>query len=166
MQNQILADSSLFLWSMVLGFVFGLIYEIFRFLRLALPHTTLMTAVEDLLFFFPVTMTFLLFTFAVSDGVVRYFSVCSVVLGFLIYLTTLGKILLFFSDAILRLIKALLFALFRHLLLPPYRLANRLAKFLFTQCKILGIIVYGKIALRRRNRKKKKLLALARRGFE
>ncbi len=166
MENQILADSSLFLWSIVLGFLFGLFYEFFRFLRLALPHTTLMIATEDLLFFFPVTVIFLLFTFAMSDGVVRYFSVFGVILGFLLYLTTLGKILLFFSDAILRLIRSVLRALFHHLLLPPCRFMMGAVKFLFTQGKTLVIIIQKKINVRKRNRKMKKLLALARRGFQ
>lgn len=166
MENQIWFDTSLFLYSIALGFLFGLFYELFRFFRLALPHPDFAVAVEDFLFFLPVTAVFLLFTYAFSEGVVRWFSVGGMGMGFFLYLETLGKILLFFSNTILRLVKTFLRLILRLTLLPLWNVFKKITKYLYTRIISLGIIVREKRIRRRVKKQKERILRSARHGFE
>lgn len=151
MPNQIALDTALFFQSIVFGFFAGLVFEFFRFLRLALPQTTMTVFCQDLLFFLPVTLFFLLFTFAFSDGVVRWFSVAGAGGGFFLYLGTLGKILFFFADRILSLIRRILFFLFRKTLLPVVIFFKNIFHSLFTKMK-------KEVIIRKRRKQKKRIL--------
>lgn len=166
MENQIYFDTSLFLYSIALGFSFGLFYELFRFLRLAIPHCNAAVAVEDLLFFLPVTAVFLLFTFAFSEGVVRWFSVFAAAMGFFLYFQTIGKILLFFSDRILRQIRRILGFFLRKTLLPICNVFKNITKYLYTKLKNTAIIIKESAVRHRVLRQKKAALGWARRGFQ
>ncbi len=165
MENQIWFDTSLFMHSIALGFVFGLLYEFFRFFRLAIPHGEIAVAVEDFLFFLPVTAVFLLFTYAFSEGEVRWFSVGGMGMGFFLYLQTLGKLLLFFSNAILRLVKAFLRFVFRITFVPLWNVFKKITKYLYTKIFSFGIIVKEKRIRRRLKKQKERILRAARQGF-
>ena len=151
--------------SLLLGFLFGLYYEVFRLIRLALPHSSLAVGVEDLLFFLPVSLVYILFCYAFSSGLIRWFSILALFLGFLIYLCTLGKILLFFSDKIILLIKGILKAFFRFLILPIYNVFKNITIYLFTRIKSFAIILEKKKAARRLLKEKKNLISRAGKGF-
>ncbi len=165
MENQIWFDSSLFLHSIALGFLFGLFYELFRFLRLAFPHSDLAVAAEDFIFFLPVTAVFILFSYAFSDGIIRWFSVGAAMLGAFLYFQTLGKILLFFSDTILRLIKVCLRFVFGKTVLPVWNIFKKITKCLYTRIILIGIIIKENIVRRRLRKEKERILRAARRGF-
>ncbi len=165
MESPLLWANTLFLQSILLGFLFGLLYEVFRFLRLAIPHPDLVTNLEDLIFFLPATLLFLFFTFAFSDGVIRWFSLFGVLLGFFLYRNTLGKILWLLSREILALIRAVLFFVYRITLRPLKNVFKKITITLFTKCR-KGVII-GKEAYRKQKRKKEMqiLLKKAERGF-
>ena len=163
--NQIELDTSLFLFSILLGFCLGLYYEIFRFLRLALPHNTFLVFLEDLAFFLPVTVVFLLFTFAFSDGVVRWFSVFGFWMGFLLYLGTVGRILRFFSDRILRFVRFLLRLLYRITLAPLLNIIKKVTNSLFTHYQKQVIIRKQKREAHLLKKQKEALLRKAKQGF-
>ena len=165
MENQIFADTSLFLSSVILGFLFGIFYECFRFFRLLLPHSASVVALEDFLFFVPTTGIFLLFTYALSDGVVRWFSVFALIMGFFLYLKTLGKLLLSLSDAILRHVKRLLRWIFRKTIHPICNVFKNITKYLYARIKSIAIIEKEKAILRRLKKEKAGIRRAARQGF-
>ena len=111
-------DSFLFFASIILGFLIGLYYELFRFLRLAFVHSDFLIALEDLCFFLPLSPLLIFFHFVLNSGILRWFSLVGCVLGFLLYLGTLGKLLLKCSAGILRCVKAVLKFVFRLLVRP------------------------------------------------
>jgi len=158
-------DTSLFLYSIALGFIFGLFYELFRFLRLAFPHPDIAVAVEDFLFFLPVTAVFLLFTYAFSEGELRWFSIAGMGMGFYLYLKTLGKILLFFSASILGLVKTFLRFVFRITWVPLWNVFKKITKYLYTRIISLGIMIKEKKNRRRLKKQKERILRRARQGF-
>lgn len=166
MESTILEDNTLFLSAVLLGYFFGLFYECFRFLRLAFPHPAFLVAVEDLLFFFPVSLIFLFFNFALAGGIIRWFSFAGMSIGFFLYLNTLGKILHFFSEAILRFFRLILHFLFRLLLAPLIIIFKNITNCLLKRIKTLAIIGKRKIALFKIGRQKKHLLRKAKRGFQ
>lgn len=165
MENQIWFDTSLFLYSIALGFLFGLFYELFRFFRLAVPHRSFAVAVEDFVFFLPVTVIFLMFTYAFSEGEIRWFSVGGMGMGFFLYLQTLGKLLLFFSNTILHLVKTVLRFVFRVTVIPLWNVFKKITKYLYTKIISFGIIIKEKRIRRRLNKQKNRIMRAARQGF-
>ena len=121
-----LTDSLLFLWSVLCGFLFGLYYECFRFIRLGFRHGVWLCAAEDLLFCLPAAFIYILFTFAFSDGVVRLFSLAGTGIGFVFYLLSLGRFFVRISDRAWRAVRAVTAWILRYLILPPARRVTRL----------------------------------------
>ncbi len=158
-------ESFLFFSSVFLGFIFGLYYETFRFIRLSFPHTSLLIFAEDLLFFLPITVIYIFFNFALSDGVVRWFSLVGVVSGFLLYLATLGKIIRFFSSCILNFFKKLLRGIFLLLFRPIVNVFKNITNCLYGKYKTYRILIVGKRNARMLKKAKKHLLKKARKGF-
>ena len=165
MENLISSLSSLFLESVLLGFFFGLCYEVLRFLRLALPHPDFFVNLEDLLFFLPATVIYLFFLFCEADGVIRWFSLGGVLGGFFLYQNTLGKILIFFSRCILAFFKGVLRFLYRVTVEPVVNVFKNITIFLFTKMKKQVIIRKEKSRLLKLEKQKKSLLKLAEKGF-
>ena len=151
--------------SVLLGFFLGLFYECFRFLRLAFPHPDFLVALEDLIFFFPVSFLFLLFNYALSEGIIRWFSFAGMSIGFFLYLNTLGKIILFFSEVILKFFRAILRFLFKTLLAPLMIIFKNITNCLWFGIKQFAIISTTKISLFQIGRRKKRLIKKSKRGF-
>lgn len=165
MESTILEDNTLFLSAVLLGFFFGLFYECFRFLRLAVPHPAFLVAVEDLIFFFPVSLVFLFFNYALAGGMIRWFSFAGAAIGFFLYLNTLGKILLFFSEAILSCLRFLMRFLFRVLLNPLIIIFKKITNCLLFFGKKIAIIGKTKGSLFLLRCRKRRLVKRAKRGF-
>lgn len=164
-ENQIHLDTSLFFYSIVLGFLCGLYYELFRFIRLITARHTFFVFWEDLFFFLPLTGIFLIFTFAFSDGVVRWFSVAGLGIGFSLYLKTLGKMISFFSIQILRFLKVIFKFLYSITISPLWFVLKKVTNSLFTKFKILAIIRKKKREVVRLRKQKELLLCSAKKGF-
>ncbi len=162
-------DSFLFFTAIFLGFLFGVYYEIFRFLRLCIRHPFWMVFLEDLLFFLPTSLASIFFHYALSDGVMRWFSLLGVVMGFLLYLGTLGRIIVFFSDVILKTIKKILRGiyklLFKLLFRPILIVFKNITNCLYAKYKKRSIMIKRKRNARVLKREKTKLLKRAQKGF-
>ncbi len=165
MENLVASYSRLFLESVLLGYCFGLLYEVLRFLRLALPHPDFFANLEDFLFFLPITVIYLFFAFCEADGILRWFSLFGVVGGFFLYRNTLGRILLFFSRCILSFIRAILLFVYRITLKPLRNVFKKITNYLFTKCKNGVIIGKEKYRFLKMRKQKKVLLQYAEKGF-
>ncbi len=165
MDNQFLADTAVFLHAVAFGFFCGLFYEFFRFLRLAVPHKPLWIIPEDLLFWLIVTLSYLLFNFTENDGVIRWFSVGGAVVGFIVYLGTIGRILRFFARQILALLSLILTFFCRIFIFPIRNLLKKISFLVFTRARKLVIIIKERFESSRRKRSLSLSLSLARRGF-
>lgn len=158
-------DSYILIWAVALGFLFGLYYELFRFIRLAFPHSPFLVGIEDLLFFLPVTLIFLFFCYAFSDGVIRWFSLLGAFSGFILYLLTLGKLLLFFSDKILWVIRKILMGLWHFIFRPLFIVFKKITIYFFTKSKKFVIILRKKKSARDLLKDQKALIKKAEKGF-
>ncbi len=159
-------DSFLFFASVALGFLIGFYYEIFRFLRLAVPHPDWLTIPEDLCFFLPLAPAVIFFHYALNDGILRWFSLAGIVLGFLLYLGTVGKLLLRFSAGILFCIKAVLKGIFLIFFRPVGIVFKKITNCLYANCKRLVIMIKRRRAKKRLLKEKKSLSRLAEKGFQ
>ena len=160
------ADSFLFFAAIILGFLIGFYYEIFRFLRLAFPHPDCFIVLEDLCFFLPLSPVLIFFHYALSDGILRWFSLAGCLFGFLLYLGTVGKLLLRFSSVILFCIKAFLKRLYGIFIFPLLIVFKKITNCLYEKWKYTVIILSKKRADKRLRRKKKRLSRSAEKGFQ
>ena len=104
-----------FLWSVLLGAAVGVLYDVFRILRIALPHNGVAVFFEDLLFCMMTCCMLILMIFCANYGIVRWFSVMGCAGGFMLYRETAGKavigaagkIILFFKKYIISPVAAL-----------------------------------------------------------
>ncbi len=79
------------LYSVVLGIIFGLIYDFFRSLRKCKPHTILSVFIEDILYFLVLSVITFIFLLAITNGQVRAYALIGILLGFLLFIFTLSK---------------------------------------------------------------------------
>ncbi len=82
-----------FFGALILGAVFGLLYDIFRIIRLAFKNSSAVVFVEDIIFWIIATVTTFLFTIIFNNGELRLSLIITQVVGFLIYYFTLGKLI-------------------------------------------------------------------------
>lgn len=90
MQLSIELERELFLLSVVLGCGLGLLYDIFRVFRAALPHGKILTFFEDIIYTF--LYGFALFTFCTGlTGAIRGFVLVGMLIGSVIEHLTVGN---------------------------------------------------------------------------
>lgn len=87
----------LFIICILFGFPLGLFYDIFRIIRIMLPHGTLATAIEDVLFFSVYAVFITSFTYAAARSEFRLYFTAGNLIGFCIHYFTSGKILTRFT---------------------------------------------------------------------
>ena len=90
MQLGLELERELFLLSVVLGCGLGLLYDIFRVFRVALPHGKILTFFEDIIYTF--LYGFALFTFCTGlTGAIRGFVLVGMLIGSVIEHLTAGN---------------------------------------------------------------------------
>ncbi len=159
-------DGFLFFSAIVLGFLLGFYYEIFRFLRLAFPHPSWLVFLEDLGFFLPVTPILIFFHYALNDGIIRWFSLAGCIFGFCLYLGTVGKLFLRFSEGILFCIKKVLKGIFWVFFRPIGIVFKKITNCLYAKGKNIAIIIKMKQAKKRLLKEKRRLSRSAEKGFQ
>lgn len=86
---------SLFLLSVVLGLGIGVFYDVFRVLRIVFPPAAKRNAVfaEDIVFMAASGAAIFLYAAVLCRGQVRFFCVIGTFLGFLLYIATVGSLI-------------------------------------------------------------------------
>ncbi len=130
----------LFLYSLVLGFVLGFVYDYFRIRRLCFSYakTDVNTAdnkkkyrqltenvivfFEDVLFGFICSVFVCIFLYYVNSGRFRSLAFVGMIIGFIVYRKTLGKLVIFCSGYVISFIKRLIKTLLLYTLIPIFRL--------------------------------------------
>lgn len=144
-------------YSVILGLIFGGIYDIIRITQVLCrvvsysgakgsgycvmkkgKPAAVVFAVTDSLFMLSVCVIFSLFTYAADNGHFRMFMLVAALCGFVLYYNTLGRLVMLVSDAIARfLVKA-----FRTVILIPLMWVLRLLgrAFGFVMRKTIGVV--------------------------
>ena len=86
---------SLFLLSVVLGLGIGVFYDVFRVLRIIFPSAAKKKAVfaEDMIFMVVSGAAVFVYAALLCRGQVRFFCVIGTFLGFLLYIVTVGSLI-------------------------------------------------------------------------
>ncbi len=114
--------------SIILGFFLGLIWEFFRFLRHAGTRKRILVFIEDFIFSIICGVIVLLFTYCVNYLVFRWYEALGIILGFILYLLTLGRLLTKFSEAIIKTILKIIRFIYINILYPVYILLDKFFK--------------------------------------
>lgn len=106
--------------SVILGLIFGAIYDIIRISHIMCAIASysgenrgirsgkaafLIFAAGDLVYVIVVSVMFSFFTYWQNNGVIRAFIVLPCIAGFAVYHVTIGKIVMYFSEAVVRFIR-------------------------------------------------------------
>ena len=116
------------LYSLAIGAVLSAVWDIFRIAHIALRpievnkslilvHGTVLF-ICDVVFAFISALIITVFTFHVNEGRFRLISLASVLLGFLIYRHTVGRVVMLLSDKIISIIYKTVHFIYMHTLHP------------------------------------------------
>lgn len=136
----------IFLESCALGFLLGAFYDVFRILRLSFPHPKVLVFVEDVLYFFLITVFSFIFVLMQNNGILRAFLLLGLLLGAILYFFTLSILIMKAAQLIIRIVKSFLKFLYRitlkpifHLFLAIWRKIRKLGHFFKERYKIIHI---------------------------
>jgi len=119
-------QARLFLLACAAGFAIGFMYDVFRLIRVAIPHPSVLIQLEDVAYWLLAAGGMFIFLQHTMDGEVRAYSIFGAFLGALIYFLTLSVVIMAVSTAIINFIKRVL-AVLLNLILAPLRLILRIA---------------------------------------
>lgn len=116
---------SIFVASLGLGFLLGVLYDVVRAIRLSLPYSKIATVIFDLLYCFLFGIITFLFILALNKGEVRFYIIAGEIIGALFYYISFGIAVIKITDhvtAFLKKVYKLIFSIIR----APFRLLKRL----------------------------------------
>ena len=115
------AQAQLFLLTILLGGIMGLVYDGLRVFRHALPHKPFWIQLEDGIFW--LVAVFLVFGVMLhaSSGEIRFFTIFGLFGGMGLYFLTMSRLVIAISDRIIWLVKYIVVLFFR-ILSTPFRL--------------------------------------------
>lgn len=144
MEIYITEQAAIFFNSLLLGAVLGIIYDFFRITRLAFIMPPLLVLLEDLLFFLLSSIILFNYLLESNHGQIRYFIFIGVVLGWVLYYFSLGRLLIGISAKIIAIVRRVLGIIFS----PFYWILNKLEN---------GLKISGKYLAQKRDEAKIRL---------
>lgn len=119
------SQARLFLATVAVGGLLGMLFDMFRIFRLAIPHKSFLLQIEDAVYWILVLFTMFFFMMHKNYGEIRFFSVCGAFLGMLLYFFTLSFLVMSVSGWIIHAVKYLL-KLFFTIVSTPFVLLFKL----------------------------------------
>ena len=116
-----------FLWTMLLGAVSGIAYDIFRIIRKIIKHPDILTQIEDMLYWLVISVLVFYFILHRNNGEVRIHAIIGVFTGMCLYFLSLSRLIIAASVFIIDLIKKIIIASVKILLFPVKLLIHLLS---------------------------------------
>ena len=130
----IAVQTRLFMMAFGFGFLLGVVYDLFRIIRLTVTRGRIAVFVMDLVYFLLAGVSVFLFMLAYNQGEFRFYLIFGIFLGFLIYYFTFGAFILKWSNRIIRFLRRVLKAVLR-VISTPFRWAGRLTRRLYVKIR-------------------------------
>ncbi|MGN0526527.1 MAG: spore cortex biosynthesis protein YabQ [Acutalibacteraceae bacterium] len=124
----------IFIASLGLGFLLGILYDILRTVKLSLTQKKQWNIVFDLIYFFIVGLITFLFILAANKGEVRSYILIGELLGAVVYYFAFGIIIVKFTDKLVTLFKRFFLFLFK-VISSPFKLIFKIFKRIFGKFK-------------------------------
>lgn len=96
-QNQ----TYVFLWSLFVGVILALIFDLFRILRRKGNTKNYVVYIQDVIYWFAVTFIIIMSAFITNDGELRGYMFIGYILGAVVYIVTISKYILGFVNKVL-----------------------------------------------------------------
>ena len=133
-------QTMVFLQSMVLGALLGLLFDDFRIIRIAIPATKLFVAMQDIVFFAVCAAATFLFLLSGADGKVRFFLIIGEVLGAVIYFCSLSIVVMSFSRVIISVVHWLINLVMSFVILPILKIISQIVEIMLWPLRFLNNI--------------------------
>lgn len=117
-----------FVIALAVGIAMGVIYEAFRLIRLISPKGKMLCFVCDVLFMSLASLISFVLTVVINTGIIRWYILLGEVVGFFVYMRTIGRV----SGALFRLIRKLILKIL-WVIFTPLRLIKRLIVKIFSK---------------------------------
>ncbi len=108
-------QTEIFFYSLGFGFLLGILYDIFRLVRLIISRSKGFTFFMDLLYFAVCSLLVFCFILAVDSGRVRLYAVTGEALGWLIYYFSFGAVAIRLSNAVIGFFRRVKYAVSRRI---------------------------------------------------
>lgn len=120
----------IFLTSLGVGFILGILYDILRALRLSFTKGKAATVVFDLLYFFLFALLSFIYMLASNKGEVRSYIIIGEIVGAVFYYFSFGIVVMKITDRVAALLKRFYRLVFK-VTSAPFRALKRLFLFIF-----------------------------------
>lgn len=127
-----------FLSSLGMGFLLGILYDVFRAIRLSFTKSKIALVIFDALYFILFGILTFLFILAINKGEVRSYIIAGELIGALFYYISFGIAVIKFTDKAILVLKKFYAFIFK-IISAPFRLLKRL--FLFISRPISSFFV-------------------------
>lgn len=132
-------QTEIFLLSLGLGFLLGIIYDVFRTLRLIISRSAGFTVFMDILYFILCAFLVFFFNLIVDEGKIRLYVLLGDLLGWMIYYFSFGEISIKLSNRIVLSSRKVFRAVSKPFLRVGYRVKLKKKKIIGFFKKILKI---------------------------
>ena len=119
-----------FLQAMIVGAAMGILYDLFRISRIAIPTARVVVIVEDILYFSICAVATFLLMMSSLDGQVRIFVLMGQLIGAILYFCTVGRLVMKISRTIINIVRGILRFIFRWILRPIWITCYRIVRIL------------------------------------
>ena len=103
-------QTEIFFYALGFGFLLGILYDVFRTVRLIISDSRSFVIAMDVLYFLICSFLIFCFNLVVDNGKVRIYVTFGEILGWLIYYFSFGAIALKVTDAVTRFFRNVIFA--------------------------------------------------------
>ena len=119
-----------FLWSLGMGFLLGIMYDVLRAIRLSFTKSKIALVIFDVLYFILFGVLTFLFILTLNKGEVRSYIIAGELIGALFYYISFGIAVIKFTDKAIIVLKRF-YAFVLKVISAPFRLAKRIILFIF-----------------------------------
>ncbi len=141
-------QTGLFLFSLGFGFLLGILYDVFRTLRMIIGSSEKLIFAADLLYFLICGVLSFFFILVTDEGRLRFYTVLGEALGWMIYYFSFGTVAMKLSASAVRAVKKLISLIFK-----PIKFILRKIIALINK-----IVIFLKKRIRKNNKKSKFIL--------
>lgn len=141
-------------YSLLLGMGLGLFYDVFRVLRIALPHRTVAVAVEDMFYWTSAAFLTFFFFFYTDGGRIRIYLLVGEAIGFTLYYFTLGAVIIGAAKKIIAALRWLFHWIYRLLIHPVLFAMGCVLGFLGGACESAGNFAKNSLKISNKHLKK------------
>ncbi len=134
------AQLSVVLTAVASGMIMGLYYDLFRIIRKTVRCGKVAVTIQDMFFWITSAAAIFYQSIVLNGGYVRVLFVITVLISWVLYLMTVGKLTMFMVNSVLKLLKSLFYMVYKRIISPISAVVNKF--FMLISQKITEILTH------------------------